>query len=127
MSEKSLEQRIREARSSQEIADLQAEASGRNQRVEGFSVPAAPVANKPWTSPVQPGRVRVYSERDDGYNGHTGHVDLPVEMLTRALEVDPNLKVTAMGSNAEFDQRVAQCRDTAELALLMEQARQGKI
>jgi hypothetical protein len=65
--EKSLEQRIRECTSSQEIADLHAQQSGRDQRVEG-SVPRTETG--PWTSVTQPGRVRVQC-RD-------GIVDLPV-------------------------------------------------
>lgn len=109
--------RIREARSSQEIADLQAERSGLIQRMEG-SMPAA--SDSRWASTVQPGRLRIHSERD-------GDVDLPVEMLTHAIEIDPNLKITAIGSNAEMQKRIDECRDTAELALVMSETQRGKI
>lgn len=117
--QKSLEQRIREARSSQEISDIQKQQTGWVERTEG-SVPASVPANAPWTSPVQSGRVRVYSERD-------GHVEIAEVMLPRALDIAPDLKITAVGSNPELEQRVAQCRDTAELALLLSEAQRGKI
>jgi hypothetical protein len=110
---KSLDERILAARSSQEISDLQAERSGRDQRVEGSRALASPV--------MKPGRVLVRCTRD-------GDVDLPADQLARALEIDPNLKVIAMGTtNSELEQRVAQCNDSAELALLMTEARKGKL
>jgi hypothetical protein len=115
--QKTLEDRIRAARSSQEIAELQASRSGLIQRMEG-SVPAA--SGSLWTSTVQPGRVRIHSERD-------GDVDLPIDQLENALRVDSNLKITAIGSNAEMQKRIDECRDTNELAQLMVQARQGQI
>jgi len=50
------------------------------------------------------------------------------KMLTRALEIDTNLKIIALGSNAELQKRIEECRDNNELTLLMaEEARQGKI
>jgi|HubBroStandDraft_6_1064221.scaffolds.fasta_scaffold874888_2 hypothetical protein len=114
MPEKSLEQRIAECTTSQQIADLQAERSGSIQRVEGGSrALALPVMN--------PGRVLVQCTRD-------GIVDLPAEQLVNALKIDPDLKVIAMGTtNSELEQRLSQCRDSNELAQLMVEARQGKI
>jgi hypothetical protein len=113
MTEKSLEQRIRECTSSQQIADVQAQQSGSIERVEGSRALALPL--------MKPERVLVRCTRD-------GDVDLPQEMLSRALEMDPNLKVIAMGTtNSELEQRISQCHDTAELAQLMVEARQGKL
>lgn len=119
--QKSLEQRFREARSSQEIADLQAEQSGRDQHIEGSRALASPV--------MKPGRVLVRCTRDGegSLQLQNGLNDLPAEMLSRALEIDPDLKVIAMGSNTELEQRIAQCHDTAELAQLMVEARKGKL
>ena len=110
---KSLDQRIRECVTSQQISDLQAESSGSIQRVEGTRSLALPV--------MKPGRVLVRCTRD-------GDVDLPADQLARALEIDPNLKVIAMGTtNSELEQRISQCHDSAELALLMTEGRKGKL
>jgi hypothetical protein len=66
------------------------------------------------------GRVWVLSERD-------GFVDLPAEQLPAALKIDPNLTVIGLGSNAELQKRINECRDSAELSLLMSEAARGKV
>ena len=66
------------------------------------------------------GRVWVHSERD-------GDVDLPAEQLPAALRIDPNLRVYGIGSNTDLEKRVNECRDSAELSLLMSQAKIGKV
>lgn len=114
--QKSLEDRIRAARSSQEISDIQKQQTGWIERQEG----SARTETGPWTSVTQPGRVRVRSVRD-------GDVDLPVEMLTRALEIDPNLVVIGIGANAELQRQISECTDPSLLQhLLGEQNRQQK-
>jgi hypothetical protein len=107
--QKSLEDRIRAAGSSQEISDLQKEQSHWVERQEG-SVPA--VEKGPWTSVTQPGRVRIHSNRD-------GDVDLPVEMLPRAVEIDPNLVVIGIGANAELQRQISECTDPSRLQHLL--------
>jgi len=108
---RSLDERILAARSSQEIADLQAERSGRDQRVEGGARLASPV--------TQPGRVRVQCV--------DGVVDLPVEQLTNALRIDPSLTITGIGANAELQRQISECTDPAQLQQLMaEMNRQQK-
>ena len=111
---KSLEERIRECTSSQQIADLQAEQSGSIERVEGSRALALPVAKQ--------GSVTVRTTRE-------GDINLPWEQLENALRIDPNLKVIAMGgsTNSELENRIAQCHDSAELALLMVEGRKGKL
>lgn len=56
-----------------------------------------------------------------------GDVSLPAEQLPAALKIDPQLRVIAMGSNPDLEKRINECRDTAELALLMSQAKLGKV
>ena len=107
---KSLEQQFREARSSQEISDIGKQQTGWNERVEG-SAPRTETG--PWTSVTQPGRVRVQSV--------DGIVDLPVEQLTNALRIDPNLTVIGLGANAELQKQISEITDPSELQRFLEQ------
>lgn len=117
--QKSLDQRIREAKSSQEISDIQKQQTGWVERQEG-SVSAPATSGSLWASPVQSGRVRVHSERD-------GNVDLPISQLTRALEIDPNLVITSIGADAELQRQISECNDPSRLQhLLGELNRQQK-
>lgn len=68
----------------------------------------------------QPGRVWVRSARD-------GDVSLPYDQLVPATKIDPNLQVIGVGANAELQKRIDECRDSGELALLMAEARKGRI
>jgi hypothetical protein len=116
MSEKSLEERIRAARSSQEISDLQKEQTHWVERQEG----SAPRTEIGLPSITQPGRVRIHSERD-------GDVDLPVEMLNRAIEICPDLVITGIGANVELERQISECTDPSRLQhLLGELNRQQK-
>jgi hypothetical protein len=118
--QKSLEQRIAECTTTQQIADLQAERSGRDQRIEGSRALSSPV--------MQAGRILVQCTRAEVAGTSDGIVNLPQEQLENALRIDPNLKVIAMGTtNSELEDRIAQCNDSAELAQLMVEARKGKI
>ena len=65
------------------------------------------------------GRVWVRSQRD-------GEVSILAEMLPAALSIDPNLTVYAIGTNTDLEKRINECRDTAELSLLMSEAKLGK-
>jgi hypothetical protein len=116
---KSFEQRIRECKTSQEIADLQAQRSGSIEHVEGSRSLSLPVAKS--------GRVHVQCSSPEVAGTRDGLVSIPYSQLENALRLDPSLRVIAIGENTELQERIDACRDSSELAQLLVEARQGKL